>query len=470
MKQILILSMLLSLNALSQNKEPIRGQKSLRAVGGGGNGGETIIINGKRVLRDTVDPTNCDWKSGKELWDTNPAYENIFAKLEKLNWYFAFDLKRRVLDSDYCLTQNLSKLFNEDFWGVHEFSEADYEQTGIVLYDIYLDKKHLSQMSRKGEALFVIHENIHSYISDYDDLHNNKVRSMGGTIDKVANNVMTSPKKFNQQLYKNIVDFPMGSPVMTSFKSQLIYILSSQEQRASLVTKQKNIYQFLEKLRQTPRLKDYSLYYSDVRAVNSFERQSYSHISLLCQAESLNHAKVSDPTLYLLCAEQILIKNDVSKKTLIEIQTPAITALESFNTKDIFIKAKRVYANDSLASLAIATTFSPEYRLLELSVPDLNSINVKLKGLWVYLAKLIDSKEFGIINEVFIKNERLERILSFEELKRQLQQKAILERELKYGLELLSEMEQNTRKGLFNILIDQTSYSQESLTRILKLK
>src|SRR4051794_8074148 len=76
-------------------------------------GGEVVDINGELFLRDIVEKSVCDSKTGSEMLAAAPATEKLLAAVEKLDWYFALELKRELRFLRFCMTGTLKPLMTD---------------------------------------------------------------------------------------------------------------------------------------------------------------------------------------------------------------------------------------------------------------------------------------------------------------------------------------------------------------------
>ncbi|MBL7716504.1 MAG: hypothetical protein JNL01_13650 [Bdellovibrionales bacterium] len=159
----LILGAFALLLMISNSWAQIPAEGGSSTIGGGGD----LIPNPKPVggyeLRDLVDPSTCNWVSGKDFVEKSVEFQSILSALDRLHWFFALSVKKEAARLSYCIAKlklrgSPDDLFNDDQLGAIRVA---YRMGNSVFLDQDLFENQISDRSR---AWVVLHETLHSYL------------------------------------------------------------------------------------------------------------------------------------------------------------------------------------------------------------------------------------------------------------------------------------------------------------------
>lgn len=208
----------------------------------GAHGGGEITKRGTQ-LRDLVDRDTCTWYTGYDILARYPKINDALNELKTVHWYFGFALAREIGAIDFCYTRaRLKRPANlqddpevlpyyrgseepTDIVGLRFFeSKAVYVQQDLV--DSFVDDRH--------QALFFVHEAMHSFLDPELKGRNDKIHTVIQSIRNIWDRVPTTPGSFAVMMKRNKVSFvPESSRLLEP--AFLQYALSSDEIRRQMI-------------------------------------------------------------------------------------------------------------------------------------------------------------------------------------------------------------------------------------------
>lgn len=137
-----------------------------------GNGGETVDLNNRPVLRDLVTHSVCNWDTVAGIGAKNLWFPALVGELKAGNQAFgeAFDFHTRTLS--VCLTKGpFKKLPASEMNGITIYplgtdDAGDATRQVAVRFndEIYIDSDIYQQMDDRNESALLFHETMHSYL------------------------------------------------------------------------------------------------------------------------------------------------------------------------------------------------------------------------------------------------------------------------------------------------------------------
>ncbi len=437
---------------------------------GVGNGGEVVWIDGKPVVRDMIDPTNCEWKRGETVFEEVTKLSQLIEKVKKVNWYFGFDLERTIKDKDYCFTRQLYKIDTRDEDDISKPSKLETEQAGIVLDEVYIDLDNFDPMNGIQKAIFLVHENMHSYLAEYEPMRNKKVRSMTALIGKIAAGISISPEDFEFNLEKNGVIIPENSKKLNLHRKSLDFIFASTEERQATLLMTDNFSKFFKDLEKAQKLNLEDLYYEDYLVVSeNSELSAKEIIKEACEADNgdllsrfINIKKIAEINPRVICLGKI--KNLQNIKTIEvlsdsqELKNEMVAFLKKLSKKEITLVKRRLKANKELEILAYHEGRVEEKRsFLELSQAVLKSgtqLDPELEGFVNYLAILLKLDKEKEVAELTYANSDFYRAFELKSLLNQILNRTVIDRERLPAIKNLNAIMEGVFEAIFKRLED----------------
>ena len=214
----------------------------LIAASGTRGGGHIVQIKQERYLMDMASAAVCDWKRGEELFNDYPELNTIFDELNKIEWYFASELKQELKGLDFCFTGSLRSVSPYDWYSPvgHNRDETIIQGGYRIDNDVYFDKKQLTKISKYDQAMFMIHETMHSFLP-MDILERNlKLRTITRVIGRIGKGKSVNTKDLYFNMYKSEVSFPRMLNKLKDYKKQLIFLNASKEESMEMVLNSNN--------------------------------------------------------------------------------------------------------------------------------------------------------------------------------------------------------------------------------------
>ena len=202
-------------------------------------GGESVDKNGVPILRDVVDPATCDYRSGDEVFAQNPTVAKVLAQVEKLDWYFAFDLKRQMEALNFCFTSHLLRVNTSDNPAdrVTDPDSAGPTQQAAIRSggDVYIETPIFDQMSPDSKVLLLIHETTHTYLPMSTVRRNFKLRNMIKAISDVYAGRISTRKSLHLAMSENSINFPLGVDQLDSIKDFVLLVTGDEYVEKSIL-------------------------------------------------------------------------------------------------------------------------------------------------------------------------------------------------------------------------------------------
>lgn len=355
---------------------------SLAASGGGSDGtrggGETVFVNGKERLRDLVDPSVCEDRSGAELRAENPEIDRILDKVAKLDWYFAVGLRWSINRLDLCFTERLIRLRNWDYDSVIAYEPYPKSQAAIrFIYssDVYVDRSLYNKLSVEDQAFLVIHEAMHDFIP-LEVLHRNEdVRAVVKALAQVANGRLNTLSKLYRVFDRNFVVYPRTQEALTAQRAAIEFALGSSLDRSALIAKTSDLNSLftlklstIEGLTYVPQLSD--LRGDSANRVAEVLEEAKGDLTLLDKILSADAPiEAFDPLLVALSVPRALESPTYLNRVLNSKAVKNGTQLFShMKNKRLHIGNQRIVASDGYQFLGVRTADLVNGRLPALSV------------------------------------------------------------------------------------------------------
>ncbi|HPI40091.1 MAG TPA: hypothetical protein PLJ21_04760 [Pseudobdellovibrionaceae bacterium] len=227
MKKLLQISMILT-GLLTSNAYAVGGSDGTR---GGGEGLRTE--QGTLRLRDLIDPSICQYRTGEELRKNSKEMNSIFAAIAKMDWYFAAGLKHEVDQLNICFTKQLVHLprWSDDRnWdSVIDYDYTKSEQVAIRFldsHDVYINRSQYAGFESDLDRDFlIIHEAIHSFIPKSIRERREKVLAAVNTLYKVYLGEIVSPVELHKRFDRSEVNYPKASVALKEYRKALEWSL-----------------------------------------------------------------------------------------------------------------------------------------------------------------------------------------------------------------------------------------------------
>ena len=174
---------------------------------GGGNGGETIDLNGDgyQSLKDLKDKAVCgDPLWGYELAELAPEFNKIINFIEIIHRDLADEIRKEMSRVSVCLSE--SPLVNVDTQDENAVTiyYIKGNQTGVrINNEIYIDNNHFKKTYVKDKGFFVLHELMHGLIPQVVTRRNHKVQSFVKGIELLMEEYQEQLRKKVKQPYIN---------------------------------------------------------------------------------------------------------------------------------------------------------------------------------------------------------------------------------------------------------------------------
>ena len=191
-----------------------------------GGTGHTTYVNGTPYLLDLVTRAVCDWQSADEILERQPYLEKALKEISKLDWYFAMDLRDELNSLDFCFTGPLYRVDpaldrNSPIQGPSE----RLRQMGLRIgKTVYIDQELYENKDSRNQAMSIIHEVTHSYLSMGLSDRGLKHRSLVRILDQVASGKETTISKLHLSFRQNGVDFPLTVTKLNPVRAQVEFI------------------------------------------------------------------------------------------------------------------------------------------------------------------------------------------------------------------------------------------------------
>jgi|GEM_PF-5449886 len=216
---------------------------------GTSGGGQGVSLDGHLHLRDLVDPGTCRWQNGEALLDSMPELQSRLEKIKVLNWYFELMLKREIKSLDFCWThaeinQSASAMYSNEIGSgtILIYRTPQTVPVGLRVRDaheVYVQADRFAEFGPQDQALFVIHETLHSFMPRRLDSktyyeHLFSIVKAIGAIDGVPSETAS----FEVALRKSDLNVPSSAQYFYDQKF-LSYLFESYEGRREMLLSRK---------------------------------------------------------------------------------------------------------------------------------------------------------------------------------------------------------------------------------------
>lgn len=228
--------------AIAIQSETFAKSGEARTTGSGVRGGGHVVdVNSTPYLMDLVSQSVCQWEKGNQIIKKLPTLSLVLNKLEKLDWYFAMDLKDEINHLNFCMTGNLYTVSPYDYGSVVVGSRSERpRQAAYRLYDnVYIDLEILNRMPESNRAMLIVHEAMHAYLSMYTYERTLKLRSMVNAIDKVRNDEIVTRKDLHYAMEMNEINFPLTVGALDRSKVAISFFKSNFETQKKMLIESK---------------------------------------------------------------------------------------------------------------------------------------------------------------------------------------------------------------------------------------
>lgn len=192
-----------------------------------GHGGGVVYVNGHAVLRDLVDPANCEWTPVSEVLEPLAHFPRILETVAVNHWYLADVLKRDSSKIEsVCLTdgelKNITAKEDEELLTIHRSGTA---QVAIrVKNTLYLSRPLFSALDPRNQAYTMVHEISHSLIAENAPQRSGKLASFVKTLMKNEEKPF-SREKLAMQLKFNDIDVVGSTEALDGRRSEILAAL-----------------------------------------------------------------------------------------------------------------------------------------------------------------------------------------------------------------------------------------------------
>jgi len=215
---------------------PVTGLASRGGDGVRGGGQAVLDVNHQYKLLDEVTPAKCNYVDADTLIygneygrRGNPVLESFFAKLEAIDWYIAFELKREMRSLFFCFTGPLfAQKANPKITGV--LPEPNIRVIQSMFRSgryVYINSAIERQMNDRTKALYFLHELLHSYL-DMDMNEKSRyqqLRSLTVAMGKVIDDQIQTRKDLYFQLKAAESSLPCNTYQLDAFKPLILFML-----------------------------------------------------------------------------------------------------------------------------------------------------------------------------------------------------------------------------------------------------
>ena len=207
-------------------------------------GGEVESIGGLHRLRDLVDPSVCENKTGVRMRAENPIIDEILASIAKLDWYFAAGLKYDIDQLEICFTSELIRIPGEDFDSVIRQKPWHYRQAAIRFlesHDVYVNRHIYDLLPQQDQAFLVIHESMHSFVPLDAPQRLESVRAAVKALANVYDGIITDSTQLHFALNRSSVDYPWVSRELVNSREAIEFALSSGQEQSQALLQSSNL-------------------------------------------------------------------------------------------------------------------------------------------------------------------------------------------------------------------------------------
>ncbi len=130
-----------------------------------GNGGQSIYIGDNAFLRDIVEQSNCLWRSGTRILNTNPKVKDVLDTLSESHWLFSHRAYEEIKSLKFCMTKRrLPPLSYNNTDDLYIFTNQNFDQPAINDGGIiFIDLNIFEDMNEIHQAFILIHEVLHEF-------------------------------------------------------------------------------------------------------------------------------------------------------------------------------------------------------------------------------------------------------------------------------------------------------------------
>lgn len=438
-------------------------------------GGQVVNLKGGiSELRDLVDKTNCDWKSGDEILKSAPAISNILQKVSEIDWYVAFNFEREIRNLGWCFTSELIKLNVDDADALTSHYDYDSTQAAIRILDaeeVYVDSTVFDEkLTPRTKAFLIIHEMLHSFIKKDQSLRNTRLRSMVKTIERVADGIIDSRDKFDFQVKMNAITLPLQTQTLDPFKDFVLYALGSNATRKDVLRRTVDVDALFAESKHSAEFVA-ALAAQDQTTMQTFSAKD--SIREICLLESQKQSPDSPDSL----VNALLAKTNLSKETLMAcldgassnatlknkiLLSPGFLGsidliFTQMSQKSFSIKDQRIVVPSVVAMMTVtepAQDTVPFTSLDPVMNMNWNKLNSQGVGFYNYVKMLIENDAWTELSSRIAQNPVFYKAFSFDSLKAQLpdvQSPVTLEKEL------ASEMVNEIPSRFWNLFFSKLS-------------
>lgn len=207
--------------------------------GAGTRGGGLTVeaLGGGRELYDLHTRRVNAWLTSEDILAAAPEFKTILAEIEKLDWYFAFELERELEQVTFNMT---GPLFTDPKEDPYTFVLPDLSPRKQLAYrfglEVYVDEEEFNKLKPLSKGYLVLHELMHSYIPMKTFDRYTKLVSMVKTFSKVVKQQIITTKALHLQMQRNGVDFPTTATELAQYKKQVkFYFAKPKEQKEMLM-------------------------------------------------------------------------------------------------------------------------------------------------------------------------------------------------------------------------------------------
>ncbi|MCM2278581.1 MAG: hypothetical protein NDJ89_10955 [Oligoflexia bacterium] len=204
-------------------------------------GGEVLSErDGTLRLRDLVDPSVCEMRTGAEMRAANPAIDQILEKISRLDWYFAAGLKYEITQLNICLTEGLIRLPERDRDSVIIYVPQGRRYQAAIRFldsrDVYLSRSLYEGLSyEQDRAFLIIHEALHSFIPRHSRNRKEGIMAAVKTLSRVVEGQIRAARKLRADLNAASIEYPWTEASLAPSRAAVEFALAAPAEQARML-------------------------------------------------------------------------------------------------------------------------------------------------------------------------------------------------------------------------------------------
>lgn len=412
-------------------------------------GGEVVNRNGYRELRDLLEQSNCEWRTGAEIMAQTPELKTVLGSIAKVDWYLANVLEREMRNLDWCLTGKLVRANTNDRDSVMTQVVLNTEQVAIRMLEsseVYLDTTIFKTLSNRSQAYLILHETLHSFLSVHESMRNQKLRSTVKALSLLG--TRSDRNSLYLQLEKNGIDYPRATSLLEPIKNYILYVFGDEEQRSEILNSVESIESIIPSSDQLKRALP-GLTYEDQDFLIGGGGTDAIRVACDLTDPNLSRLLPSFGTRTLLaCFTGAASSSPELRKQI--VQLPRFTAwyadlIQDLKGKKVEVRNLRLKVPSVVATLTASSDFGQWVDLTSLIGLDSfqwSNLNENGKAVYLYIKTLLEMHEHAQV-QALLTNPEFNTAFSFQLIQTQLQTTTgAIPRELRMAQKLAKEIPQ----------------------------